>query len=183
MQETVTHNRIFWKILHKWVLSAYCGLSCCKVWKKYLEPILKYKLTFGPKRIFKEISPRWFLSDVLCPIAFSKVWKKFLWWMLLHTHTHSKAPPLPSCQVPSPLNLQTVQALFSCNLPYISYMLVFHEPSLKIGFFTEPQNIKVFYPSPPSYFLKIIKFLVKISQFEFLFIIEKNIFVYKLFSH
>ena len=39
-----------------------------------------------------------------------------------------------------------------------------------------PQNIKVF-----AYLLKVTKFLGKISQFEFLVMTEKNIFVYKLF--
>ena len=33
----------------------------------------------------------------------------------------------------------------------------------------------------PYYLLKLTKFLVEISQFEFLVITEKNIFVYKLF--
>ena len=32
-----------------------------------------------------------------------------------------------------------------------------------------------------SYLLKVTKFLVKISQFEFLVMTEKNIFAYKLF--
>ena len=33
----------------------------------------------------------------------------------------------------------------------------------------------------PSYLLKVTKFLVKISQFEFLVMTDKNIFLYKLF--
>ena len=44
-----------------------------------------------------------------------------------------------------------------------------------------PKNIKVFHPQPPSYLLKVTKFLVKISQLEFLATTEKNIFVYQLF--
>ena len=32
----------------------------------------------------------------------------------------------------------------------------------------------------PSYFIKVTKFLVKIFQFHFLVMAEKNIFVYKL---
>ena len=39
------------------------------------------------------------------------------------------------------------------------------------------QNIKV----TPSYLLKVTKFFIKISQFEFIVMTEKNIFVYKLF--
>ena len=82
----------------------------------------------------------------------------------------SKTSPPPSF-LPSPsLNLHTVQAPppFLGNLNYI---LVFHNtPHLKIRFFQEP-----------SYLLKVTKFLVKISQFEFLVITEQNILVYKLF--
>ena len=66
------------------------------------------------------------------------------------TPTPSKTPPPLSCQAP-PLNRQTVQASpFLGNLPSI---LIFREP-------------------PP------LKFLGKISQFEFLVMTEKNIFAY-----
>ena len=44
-----------------------------------------------------------------------------------------------------------------------------------------PQNIKVFSSLTQSYLLNVTKFLVKISQFEFLIMTEKHIFVYKLF--
>ena len=47
---------------------------------------------------------------------------------------HSKTPPTYFWPGP-PLNLQTVQAPFSGNSPYI---LVFWELPLKIGFFSEP---------------------------------------------
>ena len=77
-----------------------------------------------------------------------------------------------------PLNLQTVQAPFLSNPPSI---LVFREPSLKVGFFSEPQKYQSFSSLTPSYLLKVTKFLVKISQFEFLVMTEKNIFAYKLF--
>ena len=36
------------------------------------------------------------------------------------------------------------------------------------------KNIKVFHPSPPSYLLKVPKFLVKISQFGFLVMTSKT---------
>ena len=91
----------------------------------------------------------------------------------------SKTPPPLSCQVP-PLNLQTVQAPFLSNPPSI---LVFHEPSRKVGFFSEPQKYWSFSPLTQSYILKVTKFLVEISQFEFLIITEKNIFAHKLFCH
>ena len=39
-----------------------------------------------------------------------------------------------------------------------------------------------FFVTPlPSYFLKVTKFLVKISQFEFLVTTEQSILIYKLF--
>ena len=67
-------------------------------------------------------------------------------------------------------------------------MLVFREtppprpPSLlKVGFFSEPPKYESFSPIIPSFLLKVTKFLVKISQFEFLVTTEKNIFAYKLF--
>ena len=63
--------------------------------------------------------------------------------------------------------------------PPLLYILVFHEPPIKIGFFSEPP-IKFFILNP-SHLLKVTKFLVKISQFKFLVMTEKNIFVYKLF--
>ena len=44
-----------------------------------------------------------------------------------------------------------------------------------------PKNIKVFHPLPPSYLLKVIKFVVKISQIEFLVTTEERILVYTLF--
>ena len=43
-----------------------------------------------------------------------------------------------------------------------------------------PKNIKVSLLTP-SYFLKVTKFLVKISQFKLLVMTEKSIFVYKPF--
>ena len=43
----------------------------------------------------------------------------------------------------------------------------------------QPKIVSYFWPYP--YLVKVTKFLVKISQFEFLVMTEKNIFVYKLF--
>ena len=43
------------------------------------------------------------------------------------------------------------------------------------------KNINVFHPLPHPIFLKVSKFLVKISQFEFLVITEQSIPIYKLF--
>ena len=59
--------------------------------------------------------------------------------------------------------------------------MVFREPSLKVGFFSEPQKYQSFSALTQSYLLKVTKFLVEISHFEFLVMTEKNIFARKLF--
>ena len=41
----LAQKTIFWEISSKWFLSTYCALSWCKVWKKFLEQILRYRLT------------------------------------------------------------------------------------------------------------------------------------------
>ena len=50
---------------------------------------------------------------------------------------------------------------------------------VKIGFFCEPQKYQSFSFLTLSYLLKVTRFLVKTSQFEFLVMIEKNF--YQLF--
>ena len=77
-----------------------------------------------------------------------------------------------------PLNLQTVQAPFLGSPPSI---LVFREPSLKVGFFYKPPKYQSFSSLTPSYLLKVTRLLVEISQFELLVMTEKNIFAHKLF--
>ena len=62
-----------------------------------------------------------------------------------------------------------------------SSTLVSREPSLKKRFFSEPPKYWSFSFLTPSYLLKVTKFLVEISQFEFLVMTEKNIFAHKLF--
>ena len=52
-------------------------------------------------------------------------------------------------------------------------------PSLKNYFTMNSKNN--FSLLNPSYFLKVTEFLVKIFQFEFLAVIEKNIVVYQCF--
>ena len=39
-------KKILGGISLKRILSTYCALSCCKVWKKSLERILEYKLVW-----------------------------------------------------------------------------------------------------------------------------------------
>ena len=60
-------------------------------------------------------------------------------------------------------------------------MLVFHEPSLKVGFFSQLQKYQSFSPLTPSYLLKVTKFFVEIPQFEFLVMTEENVVTHKLF--
>ena len=76
--------------------------------------------------------------------------------------------PLLSCQ--APLNLQTVHAPPFLGNRSPLYRFFMNSP-LKVGFFSEC----------PKLILFLTKFLVKISQFEFLFMTEKNVFLYKLF--
>ena len=67
-------------------------------------------------------------------------------------------PPPLSCQAP-PLNRQTAQApLFLAITPSI---LVFREPPLKVGFFSEPPKYESFSSLIPSYLLKVTKFLLR----------------------
>ena len=88
----------------------------------------------------------------------------------------SPSLPLKSTNYPSP---PPPTPVFKAILPSI---LVFHEPvPLKVVFFSEPPKYSRFSSLTPSYLLKVIKFLVKISWFEFLFMTEKNIFAYKRF--
>ena len=77
------------------------------------------------------------------------------------TISPQKPPPTKSVNCPSPLSRHP----------------------LKIEFFTEPPQYYIFSSLTPSYFLKISKFLVKTSQFNFLLVKEKNIFCLNLFCH
>ena len=63
------------------------------------------------------------------------------------------------------LNLQTVQAPFLSNPPSI---LVFDETSLKVEFFSETPKYQSLSFLTPFYLLKVTKYLVEISHFEFL---------------
>ena len=96
-------------------------------------------------------------------------------------------PPSPQKHLPSflpspSLNWQTAQApLFQQSPPPLPSILVFRKPPHKSQIFQWTQKYSSFSSLTPSYLLKVAKFLVKISQFEFLVMIEKNIFAYKLF--
>ena len=52
---------------------------------------------------------------------------------------------------------------------------------LKVIIFSELPKYYTFLFLTQSYLLKVTKFLIKISKFHFLVMIEKNIFIYKLF--
>ena len=80
----------------------------------------------------------------------------------------------------TPPSLKSVQALlFLGNSPL--YIGFFVNPPLKIRFFSVPQKCSSFSSLTPSYLVKITKFLVKVSQFQFFVTTEKNIFIYKRF--
>ena len=63
---------------------------------------------------------------------------------------------------------------------YISFLWI---PPLNNQIFQWTHKTLKFSSLTRSYLLKVIKFLVKISQFEFLVMTEKKIFVYKHFVH
>ena len=86
-------------------------------------------------------------------------------------------PPPKHVNYPSPPPFP-----FLGNAPlYVGFSWPPYPSPLKIGFFSEIQIYWSLSFLNPFYLLKITKFLVKISQFEFLVMTEKNIFVYKLF--
>ena len=91
----------------------------------------------------------------------------------------------PPSKTPSPLSCQAPLKSSKCPSPPFPQFLPLHrffcESPLKIEFFSEPQKYSSFSFLTPSYLLKITKFLVKVSQFEFFGMTEKNVFVYKLF--
>ena len=90
-----------------------------------------------------------------------------------------KHHPLFFAKPPS-LNLPAVQAPLFRQCPlYIGFS--WSPPPLKVRFFSEPPKCYSFSSLTPSYFLKVTKLLIIISQFEFWVITEKNNFVYKLF--
>ena len=76
-----------------------------------------------------------------------------------------------------PLNMQFFLGNPQSPLKYWFFL----PPTLKIWFFSEPQEYFNVSPLTSFYLLKVTKFLVKISQFEFLAMKKKNIFVYYLF--
>ena len=78
---------------------------------------------------------------------------------------------------PPPLILQTVQAPFLINPLYIRFSWTLPK---KRDFQWTPKLSK-FFIFKPSYLLKVTKFLIEISQFEFLVMTEQSILVYKLF--
>ena len=76
------------------------------------------------------------------------------------------------------LNLQTVPAPLLGSPLYISFL---ETPPLKLGFFSERPKYQCFSFLTLSYLLKVTKSIVKICQFEFLVMTEKNVFVHKNF--
>ena len=66
------------------------------------------------------------------------------------------------------------------------YTVFFREPPspLKVQFFSGPQKYSSFSPLTLSYLLKITKFLIKVSQFEFFVMTERKTFLLiNLFCH
>ena len=105
---------------------------------------------------------------------------------MLHHSVHWGINPSPQKHPPSLFLAKPPYE--SANCPSPSFL---ENPSLYIDFLsTSPPKSQIFQWTPimlkffiltPSFLLKVTKFLVKISQFPFLVMPEKNIFVYKLF--
>ena len=87
--------------------------------------------------------------------------------------TPSKTQPFLSCQAPLKSTNCPSPPLFRQSPLYI---VSSRPPPPKVGSFSEPLSSLI-----PSYLLKVTKFLVKISQFEFLVTTEQSILVCKLF--
>ena len=105
-----------------------------------------------------------FKWTILSPCLYGGLWPGGFFPLFL-----AKPSPHKSVNCPSPLFKQP------------SLYIVFCEPSLKVGFFSEPPKHQSFLSLTPSFVLKVTKFLVEISQFEFSVMTEKNIFAHKLF--
>ena len=99
----------------------------------------------------------------------------------------SKISPLLSFEFPPPpQTCKLSKSSFFRKFPGIYWFFVtplppFPHPPYNLDFSVNPKNIKFFISFTPTYLLKVSKFLVKISQFEFFVVIEQSILVYKLF--
>ena len=87
---------------------------------------------------------------------------------------------------PSPLSCQAPFKFANCPWPTLQaisplYWFFVNSHPLIVGFFRARPKYQSFSSLTPSFLLKVPKFLVKISQFKFLVMTEKTIFVYKPF--
>ena len=99
--------------------------------------------------------------------------------MCIGVSTPSKKPPFFAKPSPSSICKLSKPPLFRQFSPYI---FVFREPPLpKIGLFGEPPQYYNFSSLNLLHELNLIKFLAKISHFNFLVMTEKNNFVNKFF--
>ena len=84
-----------------------------------------------------------------------------------------QAPSIELANCPSPP--------FFRHSPHLYRFFVTPSPSRNSDPLVSFQNIKSFSSLTLSFLLKVTKFLLKISQLEFLLMTEKNTFAYKLF--
>ena len=101
----------------------------------------------------------------------------YIYIVCIGISTPSLKNTIPSFLPSLPLNLQAFQAPLYRQFPPL-YQFFVNCP-LKVGFFSELPKYRSFSSLAPSYLLEGTKFLVKNSQFEFMVMTEKNIFVYK----
>ena len=110
------------------------------------------------------------LNKAFCSILLRNTFQIVI--VCIGVSTSSKASPPLSCQAP-PLQA----SLFKQFPIYIGFSWILP----KSGIFQWTPKYQSFSSLTPSYLLKVTKFLVEISQFEFLVMTEENIFGHKLF--
>ena len=102
-------------------------------------------------------------------------------WHVLKIVCIGVSTPLPP-PTPPPLFLEATLKSANCPIPPIFCFFVKPSPP-KNGIFQWAPIIFKCLSLTPSHLLKVTKFLVRFSQFKFLVMTKKNIFVYKLFLY
>ena len=112
-----------------------------------------------------------------CKLACVRYHSTMPWQICLHS-VHQGINPLFSCQAPPPWISKLSKPPFQGNPPLI---LVFRDPPPKSQISHWTPKILKFFILNTIFFFKVTEFLVKISQFKYLVITERNIFACKLF--
>ena len=96
-------------------------------------------------------------------------------------HLKKMIPSFVNCPLKSTNYRSPLFRRFTPPPKYFFFMyplhLLFKPPKKQRMFQRTPKKLKFFLSLTPSHLLRIIKFLVDISQFKFFFMTEKNIFI------